>query len=175
MKTMIIALMSSILGMLPYGAAGKEPRHDIEVTAQHPALKDWTARTGELLSQTLRYPTIMSGPQEGVVAVKFLCSETGAPSGVALLKSSGSRQLDNAAMRGVIRIKSLHPLPSGMMPSQQYVATILFANDQHSYVRQIRQLEKAQQDGNRWFDGRSQTLALGIGLLGADGRVETLN
>lgn len=173
MKWITFALMSSVLAMVPFsGAAGKGQDTEINVTAQHRSLTDWTARTGQMLSQKLQYPAIIAGPQEGVVAVKFMCSDSGAPTGIALLKSSGSAQLDRAAMRGVSRIATLHPLPSGLAPSQKYVATILFAQSQGSYVRQIRKLESEQQDGNKWFDGR-QTMA--INLLDDNDRIVALN
>lgn len=166
MKPLTLMLMSPILAMAPiHGVAGADPHSDINVTAQQQTLEKWTQRTGHMLSRNLTYPDIASGPQEGVVAVKFVCSDKGTPAGVTLLRSSGSRQLDNAALKGVARISSLHPLPAGLGPSQKYVATVLFAKDQGSYFRQIRKLETAAQDNNRMFNGRNQTLALGIGLL----------
>lgn len=177
MKSVTFALMSSILAMTPYTMAVGQGHDgaDIHVTAKHDALVDWTRRTGKLLSDQLRYPTIMIGRQEGMVMVKFLCSDAGTPSQVALLKSSGSSQLDSAAIRGVSRIKTLHPLPSGLEPSQQYVATILFATDQNGYAQQLRKLESRQRDSNKWFDKSASTLAMGIGLLNKDGRIALLN
>ncbi|WP_179042462.1 energy transducer TonB family protein [Sphingobium lactosutens] len=174
MKWITFALMSSVLAMVPYsGAAGKGQDTEISVTAQHRALTDWTARTGQMLSQKLQYPTFLGDVREGVVAVKFRCSDTGVPTDVALLKSSGSVQLDRAAMRGVSKIKTLHPLPSGLAPSQKYVATVLFARSEDSYVRQIRKLESDQRDGNKWFDGGNRTLA--INLLDDNDRIVALN
>lgn len=177
MKSVTLAVLSSVLTMAPYNFAMAKASNgaDIHVTAKQTELKDWTRRTGKLLSDQLRYPVILAGPQQGVVTVKFMCSDTGAPSHVALLKSSGSSRLDAAAIRGVSRIKTLHPLPTGLGPSQHYAATILFATDQGSYVRQIRQLENRQHEGNQWFDQSGASVAMGIGLLGEDGRIATFN
>ncbi|MBH1998203.1 MAG: energy transducer TonB [Sphingomonadaceae bacterium] len=176
MKLKFFVLMSPILAIMPFqGAAGKDHDTELNVTAQHLTVQKWAERTGQKLSAKLAYPDHLTGPQEGIVYVKFACSDTGSPTGIDVLKSSGSRALDRAAMRGVSRIGTLHPLPVGLAPSQKYVATILFAKDQPSYFRQIRKLESAQDANNHWAYGGSQKLALGVGLLREDGTVAAMN
>lgn len=99
------------------------------------------------------------------MTVKFLCSESGAPSDVTLVKSSGSKQLDAAALRAVKKVVSLHPLPDGMLSTQKYQAMLLFAKDEISHKRQMVQLRQKALEANKWFGSRPQEIALGVGLL----------
>lgn len=161
---MKLVLISSALALIPtYATAG--PDTSIHVTAKPVTLVKWSQRTSHMLTRNLHYPQNLRGQQEGVVAVKFLSSDAGTPSSVALLKSSGSDKLDAAALKAVRNIPTLHPLPNGMSRSQKYVATILFAKDHASYARQITELHRTANEKNKWFKDRPATLALGVGLL----------
>lgn len=164
MQTMKLVLIASALALVPtHAMAG--PDTNIHVTAKPVTLAKWTHRTSRMLTRNLRYPQHLRGPQEGIVSVKFLSSDTGAPSNVALFTSSGSDRLDAAALKAVTNIPTLHPLPKGMARSQKFIATILFAQDQASYDRQIRDLRQSADRKNKSFKDRHPALALGIGLL----------
>lgn len=163
MKLLFCTLLAVPL-LLPVPAlAQSSPSIDvIAPTIVPPTLDGWAEHTGALLSQRLRYPIILAGPDEGIVQVKFVCSDNGTAADVALLNSSGSRQLDNAAMRAVRNIPSLHPLPAGIGMGQRYVATILFATSQSSHDRQVRDLQRKALDNDSRFAHRagSATIAL---------------
>ena len=113
----------------------RQPVPDIVVTAPVDAeVRAWSARVGENIGQQMRFPRDL-GPTsdpEGMVAVTFKCSEDGRPSNVALLETSGSRRLDRAGIAAVERVRSLHPLPSGIGHGQVYRAQLLFATDDGS-------------------------------------------
>lgn len=154
--------------LLPAAGLAQSSSPSIDVmapTTAPPTLDNWAEHTGALLSQRLRYPIILAGPEEGVVQVKFACSDGGTAADVAILNSSGSRQLDNAAMRAIQRIPSLHPLPAGVGVGQRYVATILFAASQSSYDRQIRDIQRQALDNNSRFARRAGNPAVAIALL----------
>ncbi|WP_312313119.1 energy transducer TonB family protein [Sphingobium yanoikuyae] len=165
---LLFCLCLAVPLLLPAASRAQSSAPSIDVTSPTtapPTLDRWVERTGNILSNRLRYPTILSGPEEGIVQVKFACSDSGAPAGIALLNSSGSRQLDKAAMRAVQRIPTLHPLPAGIGAGQNYVATILFATTQASYNRQIRDLRRQALDNNARFARRAGGPAMAIALL----------
>jgi TonB family protein len=114
-------------------------------------LAEWTGRMNLMLDREIRraYPSVSRGTTQGVVRVKFNCSEDGRPDKVTLLKSSGSSLLDKQALRAVERVASLHPLPTGFRPDQKYVAVLVFASDP-SDVR-IRTAGREQMRRNAWY------------------------
>lgn len=142
------------------------PDQGIHVTARPVTVVQWAQHTGKLLDRSLARNPNWPTQAEGIVAVKFLCSETGAPSNIAVLQSSGSKRLDEAAMKAVGRIATLHPLPDGVTHEQKFVATVLFANDSQSYWRQLDSLRQTARLQTDKFN-HPTNLALGVGLLNA--------
>ena len=123
-------------------------------------LAAWSTRVSAELDQMLPQPAMMPGQPSpsGVVIVKFGCSETGAPSDVAILKSSGSRSLDWAAMQGIKRV-GLHPLPDGMTHGQRFQAAILFANSPEEARALLAGMRKEAERRNSWFAMKPQQTA----------------
>ncbi|MGK2910567.1 MAG: energy transducer TonB family protein [Sphingobium sp.] len=165
MKHIVKALTAASALMLAPTAALAGTRHLDHASATPLTLAKWAKHITTLVDQRLDYPDFGAGQvREGVVTVKFLCSESGAPSDVKLLKSSGSKQLDRAALKAVREVVSLHPLPDGMLSTQKYQAMLLFAKDQVSHKRQMAALRQQALEGNKWFGNRPQ-VKLGVGLL----------
>lgn len=128
-------------------------------------LAEWSARISAELDRRLPIPEALPGRSQnsGIVIVKFLCSESGAPGDVALAKSSGSRSLDRAALEAMRHVATLHPLPDGMSHSQKYQAAILFAETPSEARRLVAAMQKDAATRNAWFGHRPvQTAALGI-------------
>jgi TonB family protein len=127
--------LSAMLIVPLVGLEAKQPAPDIVVTAPVDAeVRAWSARVGEQIQQKMRYPRML-GPTrlpDGLVEVRFECSEDGSPSKVALLNTSGSRRLDAAGVAAVERVRSLHPLPRGIDHGQVYKAQLLFVTDDGS-------------------------------------------
>ena len=127
-------------------------------------LTAWSTRVSAELDQKLPQPQMLPGrpSPSGVVVVKFGCSETGAPSDVAIVKSSGSRALDRAALQGIKRV-GLHPLPDGMTHGQRFQAAILFANSPEEARALLIGMRKDAERQNSWFATRPpQTAAITI-------------
>ncbi len=155
-----------MLALLPAGAiaAGKQ----IVVTAPEVSLNLWSGRVVRALDRNLYYPMPIRGElNEGVVSVKFLCSEDGTPFKVTIVKSSGSRDLDASAVRAVTRIVTLHPLPDGITHDQPFQANILYAASQKKLDHQIAVLLAEAKNHNARFANRSEKLALNIGIAAA--------
>jgi TonB family protein len=136
-----IAFALASLAIAP-AHAHQTKKQTIVVTGTPITLDRWVKRTSGQLEQNLHYPAYLMGrePNQGIVRVRFLCSEDGRPSGVAVAQSSGFHELDDAAMRAVRGIRSLHPLPEGLTHDQRYQAVVLFATNQASYDRQVAAL-----------------------------------
>lgn len=108
------------------------------------------------------------------MAVKFICNDAGVPTNIALLQSSGSKRLDDFAVKAVGRIPTLHPLPDGVSHGQKFVATVLFARDENSYWRQMSDLRQSASRQNEKFNHPTH-LALGVGLLNEAGSAVQVN
>ncbi len=123
--------------------------------AEQVTLVQWGERVGKELNQRIRYPTMIGGIPfaTGVVRVKFNCSENGRPNNVAVIKGSGSRALDKAAVEAVQHVATLHPLPDGMGHDQPYQAVILFETDQNAYDRALARIRADAVKSNAWFKG----------------------
>lgn len=134
--------------------------------AAPPTLKAWSQKVFSELDDRLRVLDDWGrGPsQTGIAAVKFNCSETGAPAGVALHKSSGSRDLDLATLRAVRQIVSLHPLPKGLGHEQQYIVRVLFANSEETARRQIAAMQREATKSNAWY-ARNETSTAALELV----------
>jgi TonB family protein len=164
-----LALAIAVLGLLPSSAVAADQRA-IVVTAPV-SLAQWSTSVERSLDRTLTYPAPLRGPDpEGVVKVKFLCSESGTPTGITLAKSSGSRALDAAALRAVRRIKTLHPLPDGLSHSQIFQANILYASSERSHDRWMSALEEEAKRQNARVADRPREVAQNIVYLTVGGR-----
>jgi TonB family protein len=160
-----LAAASALTILAPAHAAQQQPSKPIVVTAV--SVDQWAAQTSKSLSGKLRYPTYLMGREanEGIVRVRFECSDSGAPAAVALLDSSGHRELDNEAMRAVNAIRTLHPLPDGIAHDQQFQAVVLFARNEQSYRRQAKAIrEQAAWQNSRFVRGKAPLMA-SVGLL----------
>lgn len=149
-------------------ASGEAP---VAGSATAPTLAAWSTRVFRDLDHQLISPVGLFGrePPTGIVAVKFNCSESGAPAGVAVYKSSGSRVLDAQTVRAVQRIATLHPLPMGMSHGQQFIVRVLFAPTAESADRQMRKLRQEADQANAWFGKQAPKLAAAIELVPAGG------
>lgn len=111
-----------------------------------PTLAGWSATLSRSLGAAMRYPHFFSNevPADGTARVRFVCSPSGVPAGLELVRSSGNVRIDGAALAALRRIKTMHPLPLGVSPDQHYVAAIVFAASQESLDRQLRAIRKEQ-------------------------------
>ena len=154
-----------LLALVPLLAApafargpGQDATPSITVQAGHETVAQWSDRVGHSLDQGLAYPKPMgtANYNQGLAKVAFHCAQDGRPGDVALIASSGSRDLDRAAMQAVQRIQTLHPLPDGIGHDRAIQAWVAFAPDEDSLKQMTRtthqqadmanaQVEKARQ------------------------------
>lgn len=162
-----LAISSGLLIAAP--AQARHQSKSIVVVGERVSLTDWSKHMTKALERQMVYPSYLTlaEPHEGVVRVSFLCSESGRPTAVTLQDSSGHRDIDQAAMRAVQRIPTLHPLAEGLTHAQRYQAVLLFAKDQASYDRQIAAIEEDVARRNAWFGQGGAQVAMGVSLMPA--------
>ncbi|SDA36569.1 energy transducer TonB [Sphingomonas sp. NFR15] len=132
---------------------------------ESPTLAAWSDRVYRAVEEHLTYPHDVFGRYStGVVAVKFRCSETGAPADVELYKSSRAPDLDQAALRAVRRIATLHPLPDGMPHNQRIVMRVLFADTPETAAQEIRHMRIEAAQANAWFGRSAPAVASTVAL-----------
>jgi len=145
MKIIAYAALAAA-GLAPVASTAKTDNSIVVSSA--PTLDQWTGQVGAMLDHnlaTIAYPPLTPASlPEGVAAVRFMCGPDGKPTAVALSQKSGSFRLDNIAMRTVANIKTLHPLPAGIGPDQQYEAVIVLANDQQDLDRRLTRYREAR-------------------------------
>jgi TonB family protein len=147
----------------PAAAQMPQMTHQEQVT-----FTQWSERVQSELDTNIHYPRAMAGrtPDHGIVRVKFNCSESGRPDKVTLAKSSGSPQLDRAALQAVGRISSLHPLPQDFADGQAYQAMIMFySGSDDDYRRRLQKMSAEATKANKRF-GRTQVASISIAPAG---------
>lgn len=146
----IRALLGASLALGP-GIALAEQAHRAEapitVEAAPTSLQEWSSRVGRNLTDNLIYPEPFGRTDyaEGAVKVAFHCSESGAPVDVSVLRTSRSKNLDQAALTAVKRISTLHPLPDGIGHDRAMQAWVFFAADQQSLNHMKKGFEREYQ------------------------------
>lgn len=149
----------------PAFAAGhgqEAPSPSVTVQAGHETVSQWSQRVGQNLDAQLVYPKPLNGANysQGLAKVSFHCTEDGKPGDVALIASSGSRDLDRAAMQAVQRIQTLHPLPDGITRDRGMQAWIAFAPDEDSLRKMTRAAHhEAELANTRVEKARTQQVA----------------
>ena len=156
------ATIAAALIVAPVLAQARAPASADAAPGKPVTLAAWSQRIGRELDKRVYWPHMPFGQVENgdVVQVKFNCTDSGRPGEVAILKNSGNRWLDRAALAAVQHVSTLHPLADGISHQQRYVATLLFATDYDEYDRQVRLLRASALKSNAWFKGPA-----GVALL----------
>lgn len=118
----------------------------ITVQAGGRSMQLWAADVSRRLQDNMIYPSWpkVSDIDEGAVRVRFRASETGQPTDLVLAQSSHHSAIDRAALFAVNHIDTLYPLPDGVTPGRPMEAWLVFATDQQSSDRMMRQLKRKQ-------------------------------
>jgi TonB family protein len=174
MKPLNLTLFSAAaMALLPVSAGAEDPA-PVTIEAQLPTFSAWSGRFNSELNRQLElaHYRFTAQDHDGIVAIKFLCSESGAPADVSIAKSSGFHDLDAAALQSVRRISTMHPLPAGILHTQQYVALVNFATSDDRAERQMVAIARQVKARNGWFKDRGLETALIIApsWSGARGR-----
>lgn len=133
----------AIVSATPFAVAARS-NQDIVAVAPILSTQQWTTTFSRRLDGALRYPYVFrEAPPSGGVSVTFRCSDDGKPSTFQVVRSSGHAQLDRAAVAGLKRIKTMHPLPLGIGHNQLFQANIVFATDEPTLIKEAAALRSA--------------------------------
>jgi periplasmic protein TonB len=150
MKRIVFAA-ASVAACVVTPAAAQMPdmtQHEAVTFAQ------WRDRVQAELATNIHYPRAMAGRslENGLVRIKFNCSDTGRADKVTLARTSGSSQLDRAALAAVSRISSLHPLPADFAHGQAFQAMVMFyTGSDDDYRRKIEKIRAEASQMNAHF------------------------
>jgi hypothetical protein len=81
----------------------------------------------------------------GIVQVLFECGPDGKPTNISYYRRDNDGDVNRLAVRAVSRIRTMHPLPSGISENQQYMANIIIAGDYYEYEDLSKELNRSEQ------------------------------
>lgn len=160
-RQQFLAVTVAGFALLGGASAGQAETDTLSVIAP-PSLQVWSETVLQQFERKVRYPEPIANlpTSEGMVAVKFNCSESGAPADVQLLKTSGHRDLDLATVRAVQRIPTLHPLPRGVGHDQKYIVRILYATSAEHARDQMAKMNRDAARSNGWVSRGGTSTAM---------------
>ena len=136
---MKLVLLASVALLATPAISQTDNGHSMVVTgASVPNVRVWSQNIAQQLDRHLVYPRAFGSADypEGTVSVRFSCGDDGKPASVVLIKGSGNRLIDRAAVRAITRIETLHPLPAALLHGSTIQANIILAADEQSLARQ---------------------------------------
>ncbi len=142
-RVLVIAPLLAIPGTVMAGGAKPDTQNgqnSITVQAATLSVQNWSSRVAQSLDTELTYPRPLGREDyhQGLSKIAFRCNDNGVPSDVSIVSSSGSRDLDVAAMRAVQGISTLHPLPDGIGHDQAFQAWVVFAGSEQDRSRMLQ-------------------------------------
>ncbi len=139
-RALVIAPLLTLPAIVLAGGPKQDAQNGITVQATAVSVQNWSQRVAHSLDAGLSYPRPLGRGDynQGMSKIAFHCSDSGVPSDVTIVGSSGSRDLDVAAMRAVQGIPTLHPLPDGIRHDQAFQAWIVFAGDERDLGRRLQ-------------------------------------
>lgn len=168
----ILSFATAALALLfPVTSIAQTSDPTIMIVAPPVTFNQWSRSMTDNIEKHLYYPMSFANERSpvGIVSVGFRCDGTGGVTEVVLLKKSGNRTLDNAALFAVRKMTSTHPMPARFKGNETFLANILFATDRDEYDRQIRLLHAAAIKQNAKSLSPNQPIALNIGLRAGPG------
>jgi TonB family protein len=131
MKMRLIAALSA--ACIALSASAQHTTHD------GPTYSQWIGTTNASLADSLDRIRMVRF-QSGTAIVRFTCSDDGRAANVTIVQRANP-ELDRAARRTVMGMKSMHPLYSGFKADQVYEAAIIVASDQTDMQRRLAALD----------------------------------
>lgn len=161
---MKLALLAAI-AVIPfaYAPASAKSAGPVVVEAPLTPLAIWSRSMTKSIDDKLAFPYQASARTlNGLVSVTFHCSDDGTPVGLKVLQRSGETSLDQAAMRAISRVKTMHPLPAGLRSDQKFQANIIFADSRTEYDRQLKVLARETAKRPALLMDTENTFVLGV-------------
>jgi TonB family protein len=168
MKKLFYAALAVTCCVLSVPVAAEQTPHHAEVSA--PTMTEWTSAASDNLARSLKRASSIGwrDVSHGVATVQFNCSEDGTPTRVRVISHSGDPRLNVAVRNAVRRMKSMHPLPAGILADQTYEATVVVASQSSDLEEQMAKLrERASRQNARWAARGAPNPVLAFGAISA--------
>lgn len=136
---MKLVLLASVAFLATPALSQDDNTQPTVITApSRPTVTTWSQNVAKQLDRHLVYPRAFgrSDYPEGTVSVRFSRGDDGKPASVEVLRSSGNRLIDRAALRAIAQIETLHPMPFAIRNDSTFQANIILAADEQSLARQ---------------------------------------
>jgi TonB family protein len=164
-RAMKLIVLAAVAAAVTVPATSSADQSDsVIVVGARPTVAQWSNSVSERLTRNLRTVMPASSP-EGLVSVRFMCSENGQAQGIKVARSSGDTRLDSAGRAAVSRLRNLHPLPMNVGEHQMFEARIIAAPSRYSLDRQLAELSR--DDARLAAASTGQPLVLTIGAVSA--------
>lgn len=152
MKQILLTIVAVVLTLFSTAQA-KTHAPDIMVTAV-PSEQSWAARLSRKLDERMTYPVSLNPYDQpsGFVRVLFSMNRDGTIRDMSLLRRSGSRAIDRAAMKAVSLLSGISVLPFSVDQGREIEADLFFADDE-------QQLRHMVAENRRWHAVASQAVA----------------
>ena len=138
------AIALAMLLALPTAASASSDSDDIVVRSQSP-MDEWTSQTTAELNRALSTGLNSRGqPNNAIVQVTFTLDENGQADDLEFLKGKGNRHSRDMARRAIRRLKNLDQVPVANAEDAQFLANIIFANNERVHTELASELEEME-------------------------------
>jgi TonB family protein len=140
-NVLLVAL--AVTQLLSSNAEAKKRGQDITVTAPL-TVKVWAQGLTRRLDDALQYPTGLTiyNPNHAFARVQFSLNADGSIRDMYLVRKSGSRALDKAALKAVLKLDRISAMPTSITPGRLIEAHLLFAQSEEQ-LRDVAAANKA--------------------------------
>lgn len=140
-KVLLLAL--AVIQLLSSNAEAKKREQDITVTAPL-TVKVWAQGLTRRLENALQYPDGLTifNPNHAFARVQFSLNADGSLRDMHLVRKSGSRALDKAALKAVSKLDRMGVMPTNISPGRLIEAHLLFAKSEEQ-LRDVAAANKA--------------------------------
>lgn len=138
------AIALAMLLALPTAASASSDSDDIVVRSQSP-MDEWTSQTSAELNRALSRGINARGqPDNAIVQVTFTLDDNGKAENLEFLSREGNLFNRDMARRAIRRLKNLDQVPVEDVQSAQFLANIIFANNERVHTDLSSRLEKME-------------------------------
>ncbi len=147
MKTMIVSALVTSFTLFPVGIQAQNQTSNYEnVVVGGRSVDQFVEDVSQNLDRVLNHSslTIMPVRGTGVAQVLFRCGPDGKPINISFYRKDDDLDVNRLAVRAVSKIRTMHPLPSGISEDQQYMANIIVARNYSEYMDLSEDLDRSE-------------------------------
>ena len=147
MENITLGALVASFALLPVQAQEQDYTNDENVVIGARSLDKFVGDVSKDLDRTLNRSRPRAQPVigTGIVQVLFECGPDGKPTNISYYRKDNERDVNRFAVHAVSKIRTMHPLPSGISEGQRYMANIIIARDWVEYKDLSKELNRSEQ------------------------------